>query len=104
MINIEQVYDNVVKITDEDYRCDKIKIMEHLFNVFNIIILDYEIRLMEKDSFLGQYMDIYPHSLDEDFISILKKFNEMENDSDEELKYSIKILAIMERKNLEEMC
>lgn len=95
MIQIEKMYKDIVTITEDNYTTDRFSIMENLFNELDINILDFEIRIKQKEDILGRYVDIVPYSLEENLLSILEKLSKMEEESEEDLVFIIKLLAIM---------
>ena len=95
MISIERMYKDIVVITEENYTCDRYSIMENLFNELDIIVLDFEVRIKQKESVLGAYMDIVPYNVDEDMLSVLKKLDVAEEEAGEELIFTIKMLAVV---------
>lgn len=99
MIKIKPVYENIVMITDENYTTNRISILKNLFQELSLTIFDYEIRIIKEDTIFEEYVDICPYNLDEDFFVTLKKFEEMEKETDENLKFTIKILAIIKKEN-----
>ena len=102
MLVIESVYKDIVKVRDENYDSDRIDIIRNFLNLFEVTIIDYTIRVMEKDNPLGFYTDISPRNLDEDFNSVLeslKGYEEELTSEGKELEFPIEILCLL--KNLE---
>lgn len=101
MLVIESVYKDIVKVSDENYDLDRIDIIRNFLNIFEVTIIDYTIRVMEKDNnFLGFYTDISPRNLDEDFISVLeslKGYEEELTSEGKELKFPIEILCLLNK-------
>lgn len=98
MLVIESVYKDIVKVSDEKYDSDRIDIIRNFLNLFEVTIIDYTIRVMEKDNILGFYTDISPRNLDEDFISVLESLKDYEEEltsEGKELKFPIEILCLL---------
>ena len=89
---------DIVKVSDEKYDSDRIDIIRNFLNLFEVTIIDYTIRVMEKDNILGFYTDISPRNLDEDFISVLESLKDYEEEltsEGKELKFPIEILCLL---------
>ena len=98
MLNIESMYENIVLITDDNYTTDRWKIIKNLFDTIDITVLDFEMRISEKNDILESYVDIQPNNINEDLLlATLEQFKEFEQESDEQLELQIKMLALIRK-------
>ena len=98
MLNIESMYENIVLITDDNYTTDRWNIIKNLFDTIDMAVLDFEMRISEKNDILESYVDIQPNNINEDLLlSTLEQFKEFEHESDEQLELQIKMLALIRK-------
>lgn len=98
MLNIESMYENIVLITDDNYTTDRWNIIKNLFDTIDITVLDFEMRITEKNNILESYVDIQPNNINEDLLlATLEQFKEFEQESDEQLELQIKMLALIRK-------
>lgn len=98
MLNIESMYENIVLITDDNYTTDRWNIIKNLFDTIDMTVLDFEMRISEKNDILESYVDIQPNNINEDLLlATLEQFKEFEQESDEQLELQIKMLALIRK-------
>lgn len=95
MIDIEEVYKDIVKITIAPYSSDRFSVVENLFSELDITVLDYEIKLKQENSFLQGFVDVVPLNLEENILDKIKSLEELEDEMDDEMSLIITILAIL---------
>lgn len=99
MINIEHKHEDIVLITDDSYNDERFPVYERLFKGYNIIVLDYAIKIKEDNELFNRWLDLQCVGFDEGFLKILKELKPMIEDPDlKDCKFELKILGIMDKK------
>ena len=96
MINIKKCYKNICLITEDNYSEDRFPIYSNLFKKFNIDILDYTIQIKDENPIFEKTLDLESHSVDTDFLTVLKEFNLLAGDDEfKDCKFIFNILAVI---------
>lgn len=96
MIDIEHKYNDIVLITDNDYKKERFVIYSHLFDEYSITVLDYTIKIKEDNSIFERYLDLECIGFKDSFLKILEEFHPITEDEElDGCKIELRVLCSM---------
>lgn len=100
MINIEHKYEDIVLISDNDYKKDRFIIYYHLFNEYDVNVLDYTIKIKEDNSIFEKFLDLECIGFENDILEVLEEFNPISEDEElNNCRIELRILCSMNKHN-----